>query len=743
MIKTTHLYLALAALLILPAIASSQDSAIGMAVQQSVENQANSIVLRQRLADAQATAQRGDILGAAKLYQECVSLAQQIGPGIESETAQALAGLANTSLIIARDAQSRGDYREADLRVTSVLKADPKNPEAIAFKQKNDAILATMKGKMPSTAVMDQLPQIAAQKVDAATLVQDGKVLYEMGKLDDAELKLKQAIALDPDNKAAFYYLNLIGEAAYARNAAEHGLDSRVRMDQVEKQWVLPSPHVFLPSPNPYATNVQVYTGPGRQIIMDKLNRIHLDQISYDGLPLSEVLRQLSEQSKLRDPDRKGINFMINPNPDESGTPVAAPNAGLGGEAGGGFGGIPPAGPPNNGAIDPNTGLPIASQGGGAGSEPVDISSVQVKLDLSDVSLAEALDAIILVAEHPSGHSIKYSIEDFGVVFSDKGAQQPQLFMRTFKVDPNTFYSGLDSVSAENFGSVQSSGGGGSGGGGGGGAVPGAGQARQGGQGGGGGGGGGNSQAGSNPLNGGGAANAGANQTAGGLRYITKVNLSTDVSLAARNFFTTLGVNLQNPPGKSVFFNDRLGLLFVKATEDDLDTIERAIQALNQLPPQIHIKSRFIEVTENNSAALGFQWYLGQFNIGQGVVGQGGTSGSLSTTPSAANPLGEFPGTSSAGTIPGAATDQLLTGGLRNTLGAPTIGTITGIFTDPNFRVALQALEQRNGVEELAEPEATTISGRQTQMRATTLQTVITSFSFQQGQSATTTGAVP
>jgi Flp pilus assembly secretin CpaC len=55
----------------------------------------------------------------------------------------------------------------------------------------------------------------------------------------------------------------------------------------------------------------------------------------------------------------------------------------------------------------------------------------------------------------------------------------------------------------------------------------------------------------------------------------------------------------------------------------------------------------------------------------------------------------------------------------------------------------LQALEQRNGVEELAEPEATTISGRQTQMRATTLQTVITSFSFQQGQSATTTGAVP
>jgi type II secretory pathway component GspD/PulD (secretin) len=228
------------------------------------------------------------------------------------------------------------------------------------------------------------------------------------------------------------------------------------------------------------------------------------------------------------------------------------------------------------------------------------------------------------------------------------------------------------------------------------------------------------------------------------LRYITKVNLSADVSLAARNFFTTLGVNLQSPPGKSVFFNDRLGLLFVKATEDDLDTIERAIQALDQLPPQIHIKSRFIEVTENNSAALGFQWYLGQFNIGQGVVGQGGSSGSLTTTPSAANPLGQFPGTSSSSSVSPSANDQLITSGLRNTLNAPAIGTITGIFTDPNFRVALQALEQRSGVEELAEPEATTISGRQTQMRATTLQSVVTSFSFQQGASGVSTpAAVP
>ncbi|MGA2867821.1 MAG: hypothetical protein ABSF34_01485 [Verrucomicrobiota bacterium] len=179
MIKATNLSLGLAALLVLPAIAPAQDnsnpnSAIGMAVQQSVINQANTIVLRQKLAEAQATAQQGDILGAAKLYQDCVSLAQTIGPGIEAETTQAIDGLAFTSLMLARDAQSRGDLREAETRVNQVLKADPNNPAALAFKKKNDQLLEAMKGKIPSAAVMDQVPQLVAQKVDANTLVQDG-----------------------------------------------------------------------------------------------------------------------------------------------------------------------------------------------------------------------------------------------------------------------------------------------------------------------------------------------------------------------------------------------------------------------------------------------------------------------------------------------------------------------------------------------------------------------------------------
>ena len=56
------------------------------------------------------------------------------------------------------------------------------------------------------------------------------------------------------------------------------------------------------------------------------------------------------------------------------------------------------------------------------------------------------------------------------------------------------------------------------------------------------------------------------------------------------------------------------------------------------------------------------------------------------------------------------ASDNLITSGLRNSLNAPALATVTGILTDPQFRVVIKALEQRQGVEVLVAPKVTTIS---------------------------------
>jgi tetratricopeptide (TPR) repeat protein len=771
MTKAAFISFGLAALVLFPATVPAQDNAATVASNEAVLRQAETIVLRQKLTDAKAVAQRGDLVNAAKLYQESVTLADQIGSGIDAERQQAVAGLAATRLTLARDAQSHGDLLEAQNQVQQVLRVDPKNGAAIAFKEKNDQMLAAMKGRMPSTETLEKVPQMQADKTAASTLVQDGKLFYEMGKYEEAEAKLNEALVIDPQQTTATYYLNLVQQMKSARDSSQHQTDLQIRMEHVQRDWTLPKPTANLPDiANPYATNQLIYTGPGRQAIVAKLARFIPHPVSFDGVPLSEVIKQLSELTKLMDPERKGINFLINNNPDLSGTPVAATALGVGGLGGaGGFGGrgADAGAPPVQ--LDPNTGLPIQNAAAPATTEQQDVGSFLIKIpSLSDVRLQDVLDAIQLVADHP----IRYSIQDFAIVFSAKGPETPQLFMRTFRVDPNTFYSGLENVSVQSFGATSSGssgGGGGAGGGGGGGgasgqqgsgavvgvvnAFSGAGSLRNTGTGGGGGGGGGGSQGGSGSLlnnqtggggaggigGGGGGGGAGGAQNQGGLAYITTQTSAATPSELARIFFTSLGVNLIQPPGKSVFFNDRLGVLFVKATESDLDTIERAIQVLNSVPPQVHIKARFIEVEQDDSSALGFDWTIGQISMGQngGVVASGGTAPSLGVPVSSANPLGAFPGNTAASLVPGQATDQILTSGLRQS--APTLATITGIMTDPNFRVAIRALEQRSGTETLGEPEATTTSGRQTQMRATSLISVVTGLGYQQGTSATTT----
>jgi general secretion pathway protein D len=123
---------------------------------------------------------------------------------------------------------------------------------------------------------------------------------------------------------------------------------------------------------------------------------------------------------------------------------------------------------------------------------------------------------------------------------------------------------------------------------------------------------------------------------------------------------------------------------------------------------------------------------------------QGGTAPSFNGRATAANPEGTFPGSAAGGTtIPASATDQLITGGLRQ-LGdlnpslpnVPTLATLSGILTDPQFRVVLRALEQRDGADLLNEGQVTTLSGRQAQMQVVDLRTIVTGTSTGGGAQA-------
>ena len=694
------------------------------AEEEAVRREEAKINLRRTIADAQAAQDNKNVPVAtrlsqsAKLYEDAYVIARSVGVGIDKETQETVDGLTSVRLKLAELAQRHGDLAEADAQVKRILVVNPGDTYSQNFKWANDKLLEAQKGNIPSKEMIALIPEFRNDGIKTSTLVQDGKLLYEMRKFDEAEAKLKQATRQDPANRPAFYYLALISEARYSEEARKREISAKNAIVDVEKAWNPPTTRERLPVPNPFATTNLTHTSVGRSEIQHKLDIIKVEQVFFQALPLPEVLKYLDEQARKRDPDQKGINFMVNPNAEAS--------------ASGGAG-----------TIDPQTGQIVPAPA----PEPLDMSSVLVKIDppLRNVSLSEVLQAITIVADHP----LKYSIEDYAVVFSQKTADAAHLFTRFYKVNPNTFIQGLIGVYSLPFGNVSTSGGqGGAGGGGGGGGAGGAGgtsifsvpaidvtgnggQYSVGGVGGGGGGGG-----------GGGIGGVGGGTR--GLPGVINTNLTVRSQDLVRDFFTAAGLNL-GPPN-ALFFNDRSGLLMVRATMQELDIVQQAIETLNETPAEITIEAKFAEISQIDSKALGFDWYLGNVAMSGGALGlQGGTAPSYNGAPTVANPSGVFPGTFGTPSVaPNFGSDQLLTSGLRNTTGdqnsIPTVGTLTGILTDPQFRMVVRALQQRGGVDLLSAPKVTTVSGRQAQIQVVDIQTIVTGLNTT--QTATAGGAL-
>jgi hypothetical protein len=250
---------------------------------------------------------------------------------------------------------------------------------------------------------------------------------------------------------------------------------------------LLPPPNQAVP-----ATKAGLPRSRGKQQIENKLNQIVLSDVLYDGLPLSEVIRDLNDQVCRRDPDKRGINILI--------SNLVAGQAQIN-------------------TIDPTTGQPLAPT-------TTDCGSIVIRLHLRDVLLKDVLDAMTKVADQP----VHYSVEDYGVVFApgaggapafaaasaSRSADQLRLQVRTFRVDTNTFLAGLENA----FGISVS----------------------------------GDSQAG----------NAGS---------------ARSIQQGLHQLFPQLGINM-DVANKAVFYNDLTGVLMVRATSDDLELVQAAVETL-------------------------------------------------------------------------------------------------------------------------------------------------------------------
>jgi type II secretory pathway component GspD/PulD (secretin)/beta-lactamase regulating signal transducer with metallopeptidase domain len=220
------------------------------------------------------------------------------------------------------------------------------------------------------------------------------------------------------------------------------------------------------------------------------------------------------------------------------------------------------------------------------------------------------------------------------------------------------------------------------------------------------------------------------------------------------------GAGFHTVAGKTLLYNPANGMMLVRAAADDMALIESTLAVLNTRAPQVLIEARFVEITSGDSKALGFDWFLGNmpptttiygganpsFDWFLGDVHAGGPSSiSAAASGADANPpvpaQGVWPGQDALPGLEPSEHDGQFPPQQPSLPGSEpipplaatnsTTGKVTGILTGPQLHTLLRALEQRAGVDILSAPRVTTASGRQAQISAVQLKTIVQGLDLQ------------
>ena len=174
-------------LLAAPWVACAQETNANVetAIQEGIRRQEVKKRMQNKLADAQLAEKRHEVEAAAKAYDQAVEMGKTIANmGVEPEVTQAVAGVIATRSHLAQQAQRRMDLIEADTQIRRMLSVDPRSTQALSLKKDNDERRAALVGMMPNAETLAKGPEIYTNRVKAATLVQDGRFLYENGRLE-------------------------------------------------------------------------------------------------------------------------------------------------------------------------------------------------------------------------------------------------------------------------------------------------------------------------------------------------------------------------------------------------------------------------------------------------------------------------------------------------------------------------------------------------------------------------------
>lgn len=319
-------------------------------------------------------------------------------------------GLAEAQYLRARGmVQKKERLEEARKLVNSALKAAPTHRGAQALDKK----LAKLEVEAARPKDPDEQPGTLAKAEDLEKTYDEARQWYMLKDYDRAAALFEKILVKDPYHKSAMRYLRKIEAdkyklATYEREARVQGM-----MTEVRRSWSPPI-RAQIEMPKDVAGAGGVDSKPASQRLQDKMQNIIIPSVEFRQANINDVVSFLVDASIAADPDKEGVNIILNLGQGPGGAvaaPVAAAPAGEGMDAWGDFN------------TDAGFGEAPVSSGGG--------NIRDITLNLRRISMIDAIKYITEVA------GLKYRIEDSAVIITPIDAPTGNIITRMYPVQPS------------------------------------------------------------------------------------------------------------------------------------------------------------------------------------------------------------------------------------------------------------------------------------------------------------------
>ncbi len=288
-----------------------------LAMQEEIRLQAKEVEGLKLINQAQEAMLKNEFQEAVSLYNKALELMPRRPRTVEVRE-QANIARSECEYRIALDLAKRGatpeNLEEARKWIEQSLIHNSMNQKAVRLKEQIDRDLKKAKAAPPPVKSLREEPEYASYKAKIRQTMDKGRQWMILKEWDKASEYFKEVLAMDPKNTEAAANLKKIAEEQYQQETDQFNRFKEEVMAQVRDTWTPPV------KPSKKAKSMAV-TGTTevkgteselkRRQLMDKLKQIEITDINWDNARLQDVVRFLMEESKIRDPEKQGVNIIL------------------------------------------------------------------------------------------------------------------------------------------------------------------------------------------------------------------------------------------------------------------------------------------------------------------------------------------------------------------------------------------------------------------------------------------------